>query len=300
MAILENPPRMRQQRLAVALHRLEPSRLDQSGHQLIRNRDVEERRDPRHFAGEVCLQVVVVHHQHVGPVSRLPPTRLEAEVGGTGEAIALVGCVAGGDPAVEFVSRVDGPVRIGPADGLVRESDGIQRRDHLRQEGVGVIVPGHQRIAAVPGDVDVFYFVVDRQGVERQMRLQESAVGLRLEFGQGFVERPPDPNIDPDRDLARERHWLGCEKHQPADDALHPGRAAFRIGRDHDVAFPRRVFRPPPAVVRPGTHFAGRRSSEVHGRPPGAGPRGYDNTSGRERRRIRVQNSGGGAGAATR
>src|ERR1700731_3696228 len=91
------------------------------------------------------------------------------------------------------------------------------------------------------------------------MRLQEAAVLLRLDLSNDRLDRLGEPSIDPAGNLG-DRHGLCRLKHEEADNALHPGRAALRVCRDNDIVGARYVMSPASAVDYPGAVFAlGRR-----------------------------------------
>jgi hypothetical protein len=57
---------------------------------------------------------------------------------------------------------------------------------------------------------------------------------LRLELSDDGINRLGRVSVEPWRDL-HDRLWLGRLEDQEADDALHPRRVAFQVGRDDDV-----------------------------------------------------------------
>src|SRR5580692_6658 len=117
------------------------------------------------------------------------------------------------------------------------------------------MVERHAGVAAVPRDMDIFDIVVERQPVEREMRLQETTVFLSLDLSNDSLDGLGKPAINPRGNL-HNWHWLRRLKHEHADDALHPRCAALGIGRDDDVVRARRVASPAPTIQYPEAIFA--------------------------------------------
>jgi hypothetical protein len=161
-----------------------------------------------------------------------------------------------GDPAVKMLYRIGKRRRIGTGDRFIGESRLVEGLDHCVGEARRVIVERHRGIAAVAGDMDVFDLVVEGQPVERQMRLEETAMPLRLDLGDDLLDRLGKAPVDPCR-YFHDRHRLGALEDEEAHDPLHPGGAAFGVGRDDDVVAARSIVPPAPAVEDPGAILAG-------------------------------------------
>src|SRR5450631_551510 len=99
--------------------------------------------------------------------------------------------------------------------------------------------------------MDVFDVIKKRKPVKRQMRLEKTSMFLGLDPFHESFDRSRKPAIDPSGNPIN-HHGFRRLENQQADDALHPGCAAFWISRDHDVIRSRSVMRPPPAIEDPG------------------------------------------------
>lgn len=60
-----------------------------------------------------------------------------------------------------------------------------------------MVVKGQAGVASIPRDVDVLDRAVDRQTIERQMRLQGAAVLLGLDPGRERLDRLRNAPVDP-------------------------------------------------------------------------------------------------------
>jgi len=191
------------------------------------DRNVEKTGDAAHFGRRVMLQVVEMHEQAIGQVPVLPPgahifperpERMTVPVHPVAPIVADVGGRRRdrrADPARRIIEQV------------VPELIGIRM----------VIVHTPDHIPAVARDIDVFRFGRINQRIERQMRLDESAVRLRREHGQ-FDVLGRYAQVQPGRHLRDLQTRIAVEN-QLCDDLLHPGRAGFCIGRDDDVVVPK-------------------------------------------------------------
>jgi len=98
--------------------------------------------------------------------------------------------------------------------------------------------------------MDVSGLAAEAQRIDRQMRLQDAAMRLRLQHGEPRQHRA-DAQIDPGRDV-RDRNLGISVEHQLCDDLLHPAGARSGIaGHHHIVAAKRQVV--PDGRVEMGT-----------------------------------------------
>ena len=97
-----------------------------------------------------------------------------------------------------------------------------------------VVVHAPHDVAAVAADVDVLRLRREDERVDRQMRLQEAPVRLRLDHRQLHLLRR-HAQVEPGRHLGDRRARPRPSKMQLRDDLLRPGRAGLGVGRDDDV-----------------------------------------------------------------
>ena len=122
-------------------------------------------------------------------------------------------------------------------------------RKSLGAEAGAVIVVRHADIAAIPRHMDVLHRVEPGDAIEWHMRLDRPPVPLRFEIIDDRLDGAP-VDLQPRKGPIERQRLVGAEDQQ-AQDALHPGRAALGIGRDHDVVWTRPESPPAIAVDQP-------------------------------------------------
>ena len=100
----------------------------------------------------------------------------------------------------------------------------------------------------MPGRHDIGDPGVERNSVQRRMRLDEAPVPLLAKLGVHEVMRH-DHVVQPRREVPEWLRQLGRLEDQQCADHLHPGRPALAPGADHDVARPKPKAEPPATVL---------------------------------------------------
>src|SRR4051812_5528759 len=98
--------------------------------------------------------------------------------------------------------------------------------------------------------MDVPDLLVVGQPIEREMILQEPAVGLRCNEPCHILQRELEPTVNPRRNL-RDGAWLGRLEYQQADNLLRPRGATLPSGPDNNVPVAWGVVRPARTVCAP-------------------------------------------------
>jgi hypothetical protein len=156
-------------------------------------------------------------------------------------------------------------------------------------EVVTLVIERDRHVERVPRDDEVGRPCVDRNPIERRVRLDEPPVTLSRELRVDLVARRDQP-VEPRRQRRERRRQVGRPEHQKRADHLHPRGAALRSSTDHDVAVPEREPKPPATVLvrrpvphgRQLTHLISRRSAARRG----AGGAGGRASRGAWRRRV--------------
>ena len=245
---LEHPGR-RDQPVGVAPHALEAGRPDEGRPGRPRHIEAEPSGHPPHLPLEVGGQLVVVHEQHVG--RRTPGPGVGQVPEQAGQRVQVVPRVLAGHPgsrvAVDVghqpvVQRLARPRRPG------RRGRPGQRGDPGPVQVVALVVEGHRGVQRVPAGDDVPGPRVERDPVQRGVRLDEPPVPLRGQYGQHLLARR-DQVVQPGGQLAERGRQLRGPEDQQGADHLHPGRPGLGPGADHYVAVAELHARPAGAVL---------------------------------------------------
>ena len=109
-----------------------------------------------------------------------------------------------------------------------------------------MVVHAPHYVPAVPPNVKVLGLRREHERIERQMGLDEAAMGLGPDPVHHGLERWKH-HVEPRRHFRDRQVFLAIEDHL-ADDLLHPGRAGFRPGTDDDVVVTKLEIVPYPRV----------------------------------------------------
>ena len=130
--------------------------------------------------------------------------------------------------------------------------------------------PRDADVSRVAADAHIRHPGVERQPVQRRVRLDEPAVPLSFEGGHHRLTRLHD-RVEPRRHLVQVAVEVRCSEHQQGTDHLHPGGAALRRRADHDVAVAEREAVPARVVpddirYRTTESFLSGHRADVHDR----------------------------------
>ena len=109
---------------------------------------------------------------------------------------------------------------------------------HLVRIVAPVIPKGHEDIARIAPDANVFRLRVVRQPVEAEVALDAAAFLDAIEQPHHHVQRA-HAGVHPGRHVVEARHFLGVEVDEIDDDHLRPSRTALVRRRDNDVVVAR-------------------------------------------------------------
>ena len=188
------------------------------------------------------------------------------------EARPAVGPASGGGPGLRAAAACAGRRRC---------RAGRRRADDVGRVADDFVVAAerHERVERMPGRDDIGDPGVERNPVERRMRLDEAPVRLLGQLGIHEIKRH-DQVIQPRREVPERIRQLGCLEDQQRADHLHPGRPGLAPGADHDVARPEAEAEPPAAVLvrrlivdRAGGHAASVAADSASGSPHEEGDR---------------------------
>ncbi len=177
---------------------------------------------------------------HVRPVPAAP--RVAGVVQHADERVHLLlrACLGGGPGHEPVVQRR-------PVHPRSRRRPG-ERCQPLPVDVVALVVQRHGQVERVPGDHDIGRARVERDPVERGVRLDDPPVLLGLEPAYDVLDGL-DRVVEPRREHRQRRRQVRRPEHQQRADHLHPGRAALRPRADHDVAVAEPEVLPAGAVL---------------------------------------------------
>ena len=179
----------------------------------IRDFDVQKLSDPLDLAAQVSLQIVKVHKEQVGQVSRRVPAanRLPER---QCDRVLLVIC--------EDVKEVLSGIRWWFQQSRSHTPGSVVHQLIEQRRGmVHMIVQAPERISAVARYEDILCFRAEDEVLEWQVRFDEAAVLLRFQHADyGFQRNGAE--VEPGR-CRVDGSFFGALEDELRDDLLHPG-----------------------------------------------------------------------------